>query len=304
MNEEKRCVKCGRPAFYLRPYSGEYLCERCFVRSIKEKVRKTISKYGMLRYGERIGVAVSGGKDSLALLKILVEISKGKASEIVSITVDEGIRGYREEALKYAKEVSEKLGVRHVVYNFKELFGYTMDEVARRSGISPCAVCGIFRRRALDVAALQEGVDVLATAHNLDDTIQTFFINIFNVDLKRISWIWPLSEPSRVFKVRRIRPMSEVYEKEIALYAMLQGLPFQTVNCPYMEGGIRSEVRLYLNSMEERHPGIKYNIYHAALRIAKGLKVKVRPRRCKACGFPSLGELCQVCQLKRDLQTF
>ncbi len=301
---DKRCVKCNRPAFYYRPYSGEYLCESCFIRSIKRKVRKTISKYNMFRYGDRIGVAVSGGKDSLALLKILTEISRGKASEIVSITVDEGIKGYREEALKYARKVSEELGVRHVVYSFKELFGYTTDEVARKASISPCAACGIFRRRALDIAAMEEGVDVMATAHNLDDTIQTFFINVFNVDLKRISWIWPISEPSNAFKLRRVHPMSEIYEKEIALYAMLQGLPFQTVNCPYMEEGIRSEVRLFLNSLEERHPGIKYNIYHAALRIAKGLSVAARPRRCKSCGFPSLGEFCQVCQLKKDLQTF
>lgn len=301
MSIDKKCVKCGRSAFYYRPYSGEYLCENCFIRSIKRKVRKTISKYGMFRYGDKIGVAVSGGKDSLTLLKILTEISHGKASEIVSITIDEGIKGYRKEALKYAKEVSEELGVKHVVYSFKELFGYTIDEVARKASISPCAACGILRRRALDIAAMREGVDVMATAHNLDDTIQTFFINIFNVDLKRVSWIWPVSKPSKVFKLRRVHPMSEIYEKEIALYAMLQGLPFQTVNCPYIGEGIRSEVRLYLNSLEERHPGIKYNIYHAALRIAKSLTITTKPRRCKTCGFPSLGELCQVCQLKKDL---
>lgn len=304
MKEVKSCIKCGRPAFYYRPYSGEYLCKNCFTNSIKKKVKRTISKYEMFKYGDKIGIAVSGGKDSLTLLKILSEISRGKASNIVSITIDEGIKGYREEALNYAKKVSEELGINHVVYSFKEVFGYTLDEIAQKVDISPCAACGILRRRVLDIAAMREGVDVVATAHNLDDIIQTFFINVFNADIKRISWIWPISKPSKIFNLRRVRPFSEIYEKEIALYAMLQGLPFQTVNCPYMGEGIRSEVRLYLNLLEERHPGIKYNIYHTVLRIAERLNIAAEPTRCKSCGFPSLSELCQVCQLKKDLQTF
>jgi len=297
-----KCSKCNRPAFYYRPYSGEYLCKKCFPITIKEKVRKTISKYKMLEYGDKIGVAVSGGKDSLSLLKILTEISKDKGSEIIAITIDEGIKGYRDEALKLVREVSKKLDVRYTVYSFKDLFGYTMDELVKiKSNISACAICGVFRRRALDIAAMEEGVTVLATAHNLDDTIQTFFINLFNVDLKRISWISPISKPSNLFKIRRIHPMIELYEKEIALYAYLEGIPLQSTTCPYMEEGIRSEIRSYLNLMEDRHPGIKYNIYYAALRIAEKLKSEVRAIRCKLCGFPSINEVCQVCQLKSTI---
>jgi uncharacterized protein (TIGR00269 family) len=301
------CFKCGKAPFYYRPYSGEYLCEKCFLRSIREKVRKTLSKYGMLKYGEKIGVAVSGGKDSLVLLRILAELSKNKGSTLVAITIDEGILGYREEALRFARGLSEQLGIPHRVYGFKDLFGYTMDEVVKMKGdISSCAACGIFRRRALDIAADKEEVDVLATAHNLDDIIQTFFINVFNGDLKRISWISPVSQPSRAFKLKRIHPMSEIYEKEISLYALLEGIPLQSVNCPYMEEGIRSEVRLYLNSMEEKHPGIKYNIYYTALRIAERLDFPVEARKCDVCGFPSIGKICQVCQLlsKIEGQTF
>lgn len=301
------CFKCGKAPFYYRPYSGEYLCEKCFLRSIREKIRKTISKYNMLKYGEKIGVAVSGGKDSLVLLKILAELSRNKGSTLVAITIDEGIQGYREEALKFARGLSEQLGMPHMVYGFKDLFGYTMDEVAKRKGgISACAACGIFRRRALDIAADREGVNVLATAHNLDDMIQTFLINVFNGDLKRISWISPLSQPSRAFKLKRIHPMSEIYEREISLYALLEGMPFQSVNCPYMEEGIRSEIRLYLNSMEEKHPGMKYNIYYAALRMAEKLDFSIEARKCSICGFTSIGEVCQVCQLLSTIkgQTF
>jgi len=109
------CSICKRrEAFFFRPYSGEKLCKRCFAISIENKVRATIAKYNMLEYNDRIAVGVSGGKDSSSLLHILAKIEQNyPKSSLVAVTVDEGIRRYRDEALKIATENCKKLGIEH-----------------------------------------------------------------------------------------------------------------------------------------------------------------------------------------------
>ncbi|MEM3708485.1 MAG: tRNA 2-thiocytidine biosynthesis TtcA family protein, partial [Nitrososphaerales archaeon] len=262
-----RCTKCGNKAIYYRVYSGEKLCNACFCSSVMEKVKRTIAKFNLLKYGDRIGVAVSGGKDSLSLLKILNEICKPHASKLYAITIDEGIFGYREEAIGICKKFIKEINVPHYVFSFRKLYGFGLDDVIklRKSKISACSICGILRRRALDIAAKELDVNVIATAHNLDDIIQTFMINILNGDTDRIRWLDPEIKPRSAFIIRRVKPLMEIYEKEIAMYAFLNNIPFQTVTCPYMNEGIRSEIRFIINALEDKHPGVKYNILNTAI---------------------------------------
>jgi NH3-dependent NAD+ synthetase len=128
------CTICKRrQAFFFREYSGQRLCQKCFTESIETKTRATIAKYRMFSYNDRVAVAISGGKDSLSLLSVLLKIQeiKPKAS-LVALTVDEGIKGYRDEALKIAAEICRKLRIEHQVVSFKELFGLTLDELVER----------------------------------------------------------------------------------------------------------------------------------------------------------------------------
>lgn len=265
-----------------------------------EKVKRTIAKFNLLKYGDIIGVAVSGGKDSLSLLRILNEICKPHASKLFAITIDEGISGYREEAIEICKKFIEDGNIPHHVFSFKELYGFSLDSAIklRKSKFSACSICGILRRRALDIAAKELKVNVIATAHNLDDVLQTFMINILNGDIDRIRWLNPEIKPRSEFVIRRVKPLMEIYEKEIAMYAFLNGIPFQTVTCPYMDEGIRSEIRSMINSLEDKHPGIKYSTLNSAIKISRKLIVYERELRvCKACNFPSSNELCSVCNV-------
>ncbi|MGQ9719085.1 MAG: TIGR00269 family protein [Nitrososphaerales archaeon] len=300
LTEPQRCTRCSNRAVYNRAYSGEALCGSCFCSSIEEKVKKAVSKYGLLKHGDKVGVAVSGGKDSLTLLRILSELCRHHASTIFAITIDEGASGYREEAIDLCKEFTGELGIPHCVVSFKELYGFSLDDVIRFRRVermSACSICGILRRRAIDIAARGLGVDVIATAHNLDDMIQTFMINLLNGDMARVRWFDPTIEPKEEFFVRRVRPFMEVYEKEIALYAFLKDTPFQTVNCPYMNEGIRSEIRSMLNALEEEHPGVKYSVLNSAIKISKSIAMdEGELKLCKMCNFPSSGELCSVCK--------
>jgi cytoplasmic tRNA 2-thiolation protein 1 len=306
------CTRCGeRPSYYTRRYSGESLCADCFKETTVEKVRRTISKYGMLSRGERVGVAVSGGKDSLTLLRILHELNGGprSQSQLVALTVDEGVTGYRDEAIEHARALCDELGVEHVVVSYSGLFGFSLDQALDwkdERELSSCSMCGVFRRRAIDEAAVKAKVDVVATAHNLDDYVQTFMMNLLHGDVERLGWLDPSTYDDN-FPVRRVKPLTEVYEEEVALYAYLSKIPFQSASCPYMHEGLRSEVRDYLNELEANHPGMKNVLLRSAIDVTSRLSKRGQGDGdggaakttvpCAKCGKPSSKGVCGVCRM-------
>ncbi|MEM2937577.1 MAG: TIGR00269 family protein [Candidatus Bathyarchaeia archaeon] len=310
--ESATCTICKRrEAFFFRPYSGEKLCRRCFVESIEDKVRVTIAKYGMLEFNDRIAVAVSGGKDSVSLLHVLAKIERGypKAS-LVAVSVDEGIKGYRDEALKIAAVNCKKLGIRHHIISFKELYGFTLDEIVNalkvkgESELTSCAYCGVLRRKALNIIARKVGADKLATAHTLDDEVQTILLNILHGDVLRIAREKPVTDETNPKLVRRIKPFCEIPEKETALFAYVKKIRFQSVPCPYASEAMRNDIRLFLNRMEEKHAGIKFTIFNSAEKIRQALEKiagKESLRECSRCGEPSTQELCKACQMLQNI---
>ena len=189
-----QCQKCENTAVYTRKYSGESLCSECFSNSILRKAAKTISKYKMIKNDELVVVGVSGGKDSLVLLSILKKMSETHNFRIIAVTIDEGIPGYRDEALEIVKSFCSKLDVEFRTYSYKELYDVTLSEsleLRDEEKTTSCSICGIFRRRALDHAAEELGANVIATGHNLDDSLQTFLINTLSGDSNKIGWMSP-----------------------------------------------------------------------------------------------------------------
>jgi cytoplasmic tRNA 2-thiolation protein 1 len=300
------CTRCGGKPFYTRRYSGETLCVSCFKDSITDKARRTISKYHMIGTGEKVAVAVSGGKDSLSLLRVVRDLYGPRQNSIVAISIDEGVAGYRDEALDHARSLSKELGLEHIVLSYKELFGFTLDEALDwkdERDISSCSFCGVFRRRAIDEAAVRAKATVVATAHNLDDYVQTFMMNLMHGDVARLAWLDP-SYSDNTFPVRRVKPFMEIYEEEVALFAYQTGLPFQSVSCPYMHEGLRSEVRDYLNTMEANHPGIKNVLLSSSLDVIShyARTSDKRSTPCSNCGKPSSNGLCNVCRMKATIE--
>jgi uncharacterized protein (TIGR00269 family) len=306
------CTVCKRrEAFFFRPYSGEKLCRKCFAKSIEEKVRTTIAKYKMLRFDDRIAVAVSGGKDSVSLLRILAKIERGYSkTSLVAVTVDEGIKGYRDEALKIAAENCKKLGIEHHVVSFKELYGYRLDQIVKSlkqkgdSRLTPCAYCGVLRRKALNIVARNLKADKLATAHTLDDETQTILLNIFHGDVLRIAREKPVTDEAHPKLVQKVKPFCEIPEKETALYAYVRKTKFQSTPCPYASEALRNDIRIMLNRMEEKHAGIKFTIFKSIERIRPALEdiaSKEGLRECIECGEPTTEKICRTCQMLRQV---
>lgn len=299
-----KCDRCQNTAVYSRKYSGENFCSECFSNSILRKAAKTISKYNMIQNGELVCVAVSGGKDSLALLDVLSKMSKNHNFGIHAVTIDEGIAGYREEALEIVKKFCTSLGVSHSVYSYKELYDLTLDEslkLREDEKTSSCSICGTLRRRAMDHAAKEIGASVIATGHNLDDTLQTFIINTLSGDTNKIGWMDPDTSNN---SLRKIKPFCEIYESEIVFYAFTNNLPFQSEPCPHMNEGIRTEIREFLNKLESSHGGIKNSMYRSVLKISQIMaKSNYKERtKCTNCGAECTGKICSVCKMLVDLK--
>jgi uncharacterized protein (TIGR00269 family) len=313
MVEKRLCDVCRRgEPFFFRPYSGVSLCKPCFVKSIEDKTRATISNYGMLEFDDKIAVGVSGGKDSISLLHILKKVEREyPKAELVAITVDEGIKGYRDEALKVAKDNCCQLGVEHTTVSFKKLFGYTFDEIIDRlkrkkdARQTPCAFCGVLRRKALNTAARQLGADKLATGHTLDDETQTILLNIFHGDVLRVAKEKPVTDDVHPKLVQRIKPLCEIPEKETALYAYVRRIQFQNSPCPYAAEALRNDARMILDTLEEKHPGMMFTVFSSIERIRPALGKMASEeglRECIECGEPTTERVCRTCQMLRMIK--
>jgi len=265
----------------------------------------------MFRFDDRVAVAVSGGKDSTSLLRILVGLERSfPRAELVGVSVDEGIAGYRDEALVIARKNCRRLGVEHVVVGFGELFGVGLDDLVARlrdkgEGLgSVCAFCGVLRRRALNLVARRVGADKLATGHTLDDEVETVLLNVFRGDVWRLAKEKPVSDVVDERLVPRVKPFCLIPEREVALYAFVRGVRFQSSACPYAGGAFRNDARAMINAMEEKHAGVKFAISGSFERLRPYLDGLVRSegvRECSVCGELTTGEVCRVCGMLREL---
>ena len=299
-----KCDKCDNPIAYVRKYSGEKLCSQCFSNSILRKTAKTISKHKMIRNDELVAAAVSGGKDSLVLLNILNKMAENHNFRIKAITIDEGIPGYRNEALEIVENFCKNLNVELSTYSYKELFELTLDEaldLRENEKTSSCSICGTLRRRTMEYAAKDIGADVIATGHNLDDTLQTFVINMLSGDTNKVGWMDPDTSKN---SLRKIKPFCEIYESEIVFYAFTNNIPFQSEPCPHMNEGIRTEIREFLNSLEGQHSGVKNNLYQSIIKVSQIVKDSNQKQKkiCKKCGSECTGTTCSVCNMVLKLK--
>ena len=307
------CSKCQkREAFFHRAYSGETLCRRCFAQSIEDKVRFTITRYRMLNFDDHLAVAVSGGKDSLSLLHILAKLKRHRPqTTLTAVTVDEGIEGYRNEALAAAAENCRRLKVPHHVVSFKELYGFTLDEIVQKTRcgaqaeLTACAYCGVLRRKAINLGARQVGANKVATAHTLDDEAQTVLMNIFRGDITRLAKEKPVTSEVHPLLVQKIKPFCEIPENESALYAYVKKIKFQDTPCPYAAEALRNDMRFMLNRMESKHAGTKFTVLRAMDRLRPALEATASKegfRTCVECGEPSAADLCKTCEMLRQIR--
>ncbi|MGV8111205.1 TIGR00269 family protein [Methanospirillum sp.] len=287
------CEKCDKPAVYLDREQGIHLCRNHLKESVEDEVRRYLKT---IRLPETLGVAFSGGKDSTALLKVLSEIRSELPCRIIALTVDEGIEGYRQDTIKAATETCLILGIPHEIIRFQDLYGYSLDHLVSGSERNACTICGILRRRALEVLAQKCSISMIATGHNQDDHAQTALMNAISGDVNKVFTGYGSSS----WYAQRIKPFVCVSEKEVTLYALLNGLFRDLPECPYAVSSLRGEVRTLLYQYEKNHPGAMRNAAQCEENIrAKlgGTYQQEAYKTCSICGWPGSGIICQVCMV-------
>lgn len=295
-----KCKKCNHEAIIFQRYSGMHLCNKHFIEDVERKIKLNIRQNIGIKKNDVIAVAVSGGKDSSVALYIMHKLFGSRPDiELVAITVDEGIEGYRGKSIEAAKKLTEKLGVRHIIRSFKDEHGITMDEIAvkdREKGT--CSYCGVLRKTILNKVAMEIGATKLVTGHNLDDEAQTILLNHLRGDMDRMVRLSPSEALEGM--VLRAKPLRKVPEKEVALYALINELPVDFSECPYVEEAMRLEVRVLLNDFEMKHPGTKYSLLRGFDKLVGALAKEMPPARvskCRICGQTCSEDLCQACKM-------
>jgi len=296
----KTCDRCSRNSVILVRYSGAHLCKRHFTEFFERRVKHELRRQVDLRMDERLAMAVSGGKDSTVMMFILRSIlGSRRDTEFCAITVDEGIKGYRDSAIPMVAENCRTLDVEHVVVSFSGLHGFTMDEIAEAErNMSACSYCGVMRRAALNRAAREWEATRLATGLNLDDTAQSVLMNFSRGDVGRLARLGPHRrlQPNLV---PRIQPLRMVPENEVALYAIINEIPYHDLECPYASEALRNDYRAVISQLEDKYPGTRHSILKSHERILEALEKTIPPaklRQCE-CGEPTVGDRCKVCEL-------
>lgn len=304
-----KCLHCGRRAVTLMRYSGAHLCARHFSGSVERRVKRALRMGPRVRPGERIAVAVSGGKDSTVALHLVHAIlGRVRGVEISAITVDEGIAAYRPAGLRAAARAARLLGVPHTTVSLEKEFGVTLDRLfsgrKRLGRETPCTLCGVLRRAALNRAARAAGAAHLATGLNLDDTVQSFLMNLARGDVERLLRMGPHLHTVDGL-IPRLQPLRMVPDKESFLYATMNSLEFHNAECPYSGEAMRNRYRETVLALEEESPGTRFALLKSCDMVREALlrgRGQAALKVCRSCGEPAAGEECRTCALIGALQ--
>ncbi|MDR3205503.1 MAG: TIGR00269 family protein [Candidatus Methanoplasma sp.] len=292
-----RCDFCAKDAVTLIRYNGSHLCSDHFRKYFEKRVKREIRKQIDLRPGDKIAVAVSGGKDSMVTLHLLHSVfGSRKDLEMHAISIDEGIEGYRPPSLDIVREYCLEKGIPYHRRGFDEL-GVSMDAAAPVCGDnSPCTYCGVFRRRLMNDEARRIGARLIATGHNLDDMAQSVLMNFVRGDVDRLARLGPHTKVQPGL-VPRFHPLRLIPEKESLLYAMVSGIPYWDGECPYYREALRNQYRKVIGELENASPGAKFGIMSSYDTLRPLLSDGGKELRICECGEPTLGAKCKSCEL-------
>ena len=284
------------------------LCKKHFIKYFERKVFHTIKNYKLIEKNDKVGVAVSGGKDSLTVLNILNMLKdKTRKFEIEAIAIDEGIKGYRDETLENAEKFCEENNIKLHIFSYKEEFGDTLDNFLKTSKIKACSMCGPFRRYLLNKKSKELGFTKLATGHNLDDEAQTIMMNYFRRNLETSARLGPITGIIKDKRfIKRIKPLYFMTQKEVATYAFLKNLTAEFLECPHSTDSYRGEIMKMLNDFEAKYPGTKHSIITSFLELLPTLKEQYKNfvpiNNCETCGEPCSQKVCQTCKIVEILK--
>ena len=300
-----KCRKCGRQAVFNMRRHKLSLCAEHYLAWFPEQVERAIRKYKMFTRDEKVLVAVSGGKDSLALWDVLLNLGYHAEGLYIGLGIDGGF-GYSDLSLEKIEGfmATRPEAALHKV-DVPETYGESIPQVAarkRRGRGKPCAVCGLIKRYVMNRVAGEGGFDALATGHNLDDEAAVLLGNTLHWQTGYLARQAPVLE-ERDGLARKVKPLCRLYEREVAAYALLKGIDYIYDECPHAVGSTTNRYKEILNQMELDSPGTKLQFYITFLKAKEQgffqqAEEQVELHPCENCGQPTTAPgLCTFCRL-------
>ena len=297
-----KCGVCREPAIIDVRRANANFCTDHFTRFCREQVSRAIDDFDMVSPGDRILVAVSGGKDSLAVWDLLVALGY----EADGLYVGLGIGDYSESSAGYARRFAQQRGLRLLEVDLPAEHGFDIPTGSKAARRAPCSACGTSKRHLFDRAAVEHGYDVLVTGHNLDDEAAVLFGNVLRWQVEYLARQLPVL-PARGGFPKKVKPLVRLSERETAAYCIVSGIDYLVEECPMSAGNKHLGYKDALNDIELQSPGSKADFYFSFLRRAQELFAGAAQddegsdagplAPCVRCGSPTSGEVCAFCRL-------
>lgn len=293
-----RCAGCGSPANVEVRRHRTAFCAACYPEWFRSQVRRTIEHDRMFGPADRVLVAVSGGKDSLALWHALTKL--GQAADGMYIRL--GIQDYSRRSQAKAEGFAERHGLTLHQVDLQETYGFTVPQLRDQRQGKPCAACGTVKRYHFNRLAADLGYDVVATGHNLDDEAATLFGNLMHWQTDFLARQSPVLESTHPRLVRKVKPLYRLGERDSAAYSIIERIDYILDECPMAKGAKSLLYKDMLNALEEAQPGAKHQFLLGYLRRGKaelGSAPAGAPalRECARCGQPTTAEVCSYCRM-------
>lgn len=277
------CIRCeANRAVIKRPKNHHKLCRECFIAVFEDEVHHTITSSKLFFPGEKVAIGASGGKDSTVLASVMKTLNErhNYGLDLILLSVDEGIKGYRDDSLETVKRNSAQYEMPLKIVGYDELYGWTMDQVVETIGKKGnCTYCGVFRRQALDRGANMLEIKHVVTGHNADDVAETVLMNLLRGDVSRLSRGTSIITGTSASDVKRSKPLKYAYEKEIVLYAHHKKLDYFSTECIYSPEAFRGTARTLIKNLEKVRPSAILDIVRSGEDMAR-----LTPDKNGACG--------------------
>lgn len=317
------CDLCGAAkAVMKRPKNGQKLCKECFYHVFETEVHNTITSARLFSKGEVVAIGALGGKDSTVLAYVLKLLNHryDYGLELVLLSVDEGIKGYRDDLLATVHRNQKQYDMPLTIVSYRDLYDWLMDEIVECAGVrSSCTYCGVLRRQALDRGAAKLNINHVVTGHNADDMAETTLMNLLRGDVARLELLCAILTQSSGLPIKRSKPFKYTYEKEVVLYAHYRQLDYFSTECTYSTEAFRGTARTLLKLLEAVRPLCIIDIIHSGEHFVLREKKKrrtppaVNPNgtvpllardefRCEKCGYFTPNQFCQACVLLKALE--
>lgn len=273
------CALChDARALIIRPKNHQKLCKPCFTTLFETEIHNTITSNALFSPGERVAIGASGGKDSTVLASVLKTLNEryNYGLNLVLLSIDEGIKGYRDDSLETVKRNAKQYDMPLEIVGYDELYGWTMDQVVEQVGKKGnCTYCGVFRRQALDRGAVRLGIKHVVTGHNADDIAETVMMNLLRGDLPRLARATSIVTESAASDTKRSKPLKYAYEKEIVLYAHHKGLDYFSTECIYSPEAFRGSARTLIKNLERVRPTAILDVVRSGEDMARLVPLEV-----------------------------